>query len=323
MPKYTNFIDISIISLYKPLRSLYNFKIHGNTMKILKLGIPKGSLQEKTVELFQMAGFRVYVNPRSYFPSIDDDEVKVVLIRAQEMSRYIEEGVLDCGITGEDWILENGSNVLRLAELQYAKKTLKPVRWVVAVRQDSKIKSLNDLKGKRIATELVKYTSKFFKAKKIKVEVEFSWGATEVKVRSGLVDAIVELTETGESLVANGLKEIATICLSSTQFIANKNVFKTDAWKRKKMQHILLLLKGALEARSKVGLKLNVKKDNLNNILSLLPALKKPTISSLTLKDWVACEVIIDEKEVRKIIPLLKENGAQGIIEYPLNKVIY
>ena len=291
-------------------------------MEKLKLGIPKGSLQEKTLELFRMAGFNIYLSSRSYFPSIDDNEIEVVLIRAQEMSRYVEEGVLDCGITGEDWILENGSSVLKLSQLPYAKQTLNPVRWVVAVREDSRIKKISDLKGKRVATELLKYTKKFFKAEKIDVDVEFSWGATEVKVKSGLVDAIVELTETGASLRANGLKIIDTICTSTTQFIANKSSYK-NAWKKKKMQQILLLLKGALEARAKVGLKLNVKEDNLDKILSILPALKKPTISHLTLKNWVACEVIVEESHVRKVLPLLKENGAQGIIEYPLNKVIY
>jgi len=262
------------------------------------------------------------LNPRSYFPTIDDSEVKVVLIRAQEMSRYVEEGVLDCGITGEDWILENDSKVVRMADLLYAKRTLNKVRWVVAVRDDSKIKKLSDLKGKRIATELLKYTKRVLGAKKIKADVEFSWGATEVKVKSGLVDAIVELTETGESLRANGLKEIATICFSTTKFIANKSSIK-DKWKKDKMERILLLLGGALEARGKVGLKLNLKEENLDKILSLLPALKRPTISSLTLRGWIACEVIVEEKEVRRILPLLKANGAQGIIEYPLNKVIY
>lgn len=291
-------------------------------MPILKLGIPKGSLQEKTVELFRMAGFNIYLSSRSYFPSIDDDEIKVVLIRAQEMSRYVEEGVLDCGITGEDWILENGSSVLKLSQLPYSKQTLNSVRWVVAVRGDSRIKKLKDLNGKRVATELLRYTKRFFKAKKINVDVEFSWGATEVKVKSGLVDAIVELTETGASLKANGLKIIDTVCSSTTQFIANKSSYE-NKWKKKKMQQILLLLKGALEARTKVGLKLNVRKKNMDKVLSVLPALKKPTISYLTLKDWVACEVIVEESQVRKILPLLKENGAQGIIEYPLNKVIY
>ncbi len=291
-------------------------------MQVLRLGIPKGSLQEKTLEIFQMAGFNIYLSPRSYFPTVDDPQIKVVLIRAQEMSRYVEDGVLDCGITGEDWILENASNVVRVAELLYAKRTLSPVRWVVAVREDSRIKKISDLEGKRVATELLQYTRKFFKARQINVDVEFSWGATEVKVKSGLVDAIVELTETGESLEANGLREIASVCLSTTQFIANKSSFR-DKWKRKKIENILLLLRGALEARGKVGLKLNVREKDLDKVLGLLPALKKPTLSSLALKNWVACEVIIDEKDVRRILPLLKENGAQGIIEYPLNKVIY
>lgn len=291
-------------------------------MRKLKIGIPKGSLQGKTVEIFAKAGFNIYTSSRSYFPSVDDPELEPVMVRAQDMSRYVEEGVLDCGITGEDWILENNSKVLRLSELMYAKRTLNPVRWVVAVREDSKINKISQLKDKRIATELVKYTKKFFKSKKIKVDVEFSWGATEVKVKSGLVDAIVELTETGQSLRANGLKEIATICKSMTKFIANKESYKNKQ-KKKKINDILLLLKGALDARDKVGLKLNVKEKDLDKIISLLPALKEPTVSSLTLKDWVACEVILEEKNVKKIIPLLKENGAEGIIEYPLNKVLY
>jgi ATP phosphoribosyltransferase len=291
-------------------------------MKKVKIGIPKGSLQKKTIEVFAKAGFNIYANSRSYFPSIDDSQLQPVLVRAQDMSRYVEEGVLDCGITGEDWILENNSKVLRLSELMYAKRTSNPVRWVVAVSQDSKIKKISQLKGKRVATELAKYTKRFFKAKKINLEVEFSWGATEVKVKSGLVDAIVELTETGQSLRANGLKEIETICESVTKFIANKSSYK-DEEKKKKIDDLLLLLEAALEARDKVGLKLNVREKDIDKIISLLPALKKPTISSLALKNWVACEVILEEKDVRKIIPLLKDNGAQGIIEYPLNKVLY
>jgi ATP phosphoribosyltransferase len=291
-------------------------------VKVLKLGIPKGSLQEKTLEIFKNGGFNISVSSRSYTPSIDDVEIKPTLLRAQEMSRYVADGVLDCGITGEDWILENNSDVIRVDELLYAKRTLNPVRWVIAVRDDSKIKKIKDLEGKRIATELANYTKKFFKEQKINVEVEFSWGATEVKVKTGLVDAIVELTETGESLRANGLTEIGTVCTSTTKFIANKEAYK-DEWKKKKMNYILLLLKGALEARDKVGLKLNVKKENLQKILSILPSLKKPTISSLTLEGWYALEVIIEEKEVRKLLPLFKENGAEGIIEYPLNKLIY
>lgn len=291
-------------------------------MSELRLGIPKGSLSEKTVEIFKMGGFNINISSRSYIPSIDDPEIKIIMMRAQEMARYVEEGVLDCGITGEDWILENGSDVIRVAELMYAKRTLNPVRWVVAVREDSNIKKIEDLEGKRIATELVGYTKRYFQDKKINVHVEFSWGATEVKVKSGLVDAIVELTETGESLRANNIKEIETICVSTTKFIANKEAYKDD-WKKRKMEHILLLLRGALEARDKVGLKLNVKKENLDAVKGLLPALKKPTISALTVEGWFALEVIIEEKEVRKLIPLLKEKGAEGIIEYPLNKLIY
>lgn len=290
---------------------------------ILKLGLPKGSLQERTISVFKMAGFNISVSSRSYFPSIDDPEISPVLIRAQEMSRYVEEGLLDCGIVGEDWILENNSSVLRLAELPYAKKSFSPVRWVVAVRDDSKMKTIKDLEGKRIATELVNYTKRFFRSKKINVDVEFSWGATEVKVKSGLVDAIVELTETGESLRANNLREIGTVCISTTKFIANKKVYKDNKWKRKKMDNILILLKGALNAVDKVGIKLNVHRKNLDKIIKLLPALRKPTISSLTLNDWYALEAIVEENEVRELIFKLKEAGAEGIIEYPLNKLIY
>ena len=291
-------------------------------MKRLKLGIPKGSLEEKTLEIFKKAGFNIYISSRSYFPSVDDSQIQIVLLRAQEMSRYVEDKVLDCGITGEDWILENNSSVLRLADLLYAKKTINPIRWVIAVKENSKINKIEDLRGKRIATELLNYTQRFFRKNKINVDVEFSWGATEVKVKTGLVDAIVELTETGESLRANGLKELMTVCTSTTKFIANKSAYK-DVWKRRKMERVALLLKGALEAQDKVGLKLNILRKKLDKVLSILPSLKKPTVSALTLKDWVACEVIIDEKQARNIIPLLKENGAQGIIEYPLNKVIF
>ena len=288
----------------------------------LILGLPKGSLQEKTLSVFRQAGFKITVSARSYFPVIDDDEISVVLARAQEISRYVEEGVLDCGVTGEDWILENNSAVARIAELPYAKSTFSPVRWVVAVRDDSKIKTLKDLKGKRVATELVDYTRNFFRKNKVNVDVEFSWGATEVKVKSGLVDAIVELTETGSSLRANNLREIATVCVSTTKFIANRNSYK-QAWKRKKMENILMLIKGALNAVDKVGIKLNVRDKDLNKVVNLLPALKKPTVSTLTMKGWHALEVVIEEKEVRELIPKLKEKGAEGIIEYPLNKLIY
>jgi len=291
-------------------------------MKILKLGLPKGSLQESTFELFKMAGFNISASRRSYTPSIDDIEIKPVLLRAQEMSRYVAEGVLDCGITGEDWILENNSDVLRLEELKYAKRTMNPVRWVIAVRNEDKIKKVEDLEGKHIATELVKYTTRYFKKKNIKVTVEYSWGATEVKVKSGLVDAIVELTETGESLKANNLRVLETICTSTTKFISNKNSYK-DLWKKKKIDNILLLLKGALEAKARVGLKLNIEKKNIDKLLSILPSLRKPTLSPLTEEGWYALEVVIDENEVRHLIPKFKDAGAEGIIEYPLNKLIY
>lgn len=291
--------------------------------KVLKLGLPKGSLQEATFRMLRKAGFNVSLpSERSYFPSINDIEIKPVLLRAQEMSRYVQDGALDCGITGNDWILENKSDVVRVTDLTYAKQSLNKVRWVLAVPQDSGIKSPKDLNGKRIATELVNVTKEYFKKQNIKVDVEFSWGATEVKVSAGLVDAIVELTETGSSLRANKLVEIATLCESTSQLIANKNSYK-DSWKKSKMEEIALLLKGAIAAEEKVGLKMNVKKEDLNKVIAKLPALKKPTISGLSDDGWFAIETIIDEKIVRQIIPGLKKAGAQGIIEYPLNKVIY
>jgi len=291
--------------------------------RILKLGLPKGSLQESTFKMLKKAGFNVNLSSsRSYFPSIDDPEIQAVLLRAQEMSRYVQDGALDCGITGNDWILENRSDVTRVTDLTYAKQGLNKVRWVLAVPQDSGIKSVKSLNGKRVATELVNVTKDYFKKNKVKVEVEFSWGATEVKVSAGLVDAIVELTETGSSLRANKLVEIATLCESTTQFIANKTSYK-DRWKRAKMEQLSLLLKGAICAEEKVGLKMNVRKEDLKKVLSKLPALKKPTISGLSGGSWFAIETIIDEKVVRVLIPALKAAGAQGIIEYPLNKVIY
>ena len=291
--------------------------------KMLKLGLPKGSLQEATFKMFKKAGFNVFLpSERSYFPSIDDPQIEPVLLRAQEMSRYIADGALDCGITGNDWILENKSDVVRVTDLIYAKQSLNKVRWVLAVPENSGIKSVKDLAGKRIATELVNVTREFFRKYKVKVEVEFSWGATEVKVNSGLVDAIVELTETGRSLKANKLAEISTICESTTQFIANKNAYK-DNWKRSKMEEIALLLKGAIAAEEKVGLKMNVRKADLKKVIAVLPALKRPTISGLSQEGWLAIETVIDEKVVRTLIPELKKRGAQGIIEYPLNKVIY
>ncbi len=290
--------------------------------KVLKLGLPKGSLQDATVALFEKAGFRVVVSSRSYFPHIDDVEIKPVLLRAQEMSRYVEDGTLDCGITGADWVLENGSKVEVLTELQYSKATSNKVRWVLAVPEDGAIKSVKDLQGKKIATEVVGITRKYLAKHKVKAHVEFSWGATEAKVTSGLVDAIVELTETGSSLRANKLRIVETLCESSTQFIANKGASK-DAWKRKKMDQVVLLLKGALAANNMVGLKLNIEEKNLKGALENLPALKNPTIAPLAQPGWVAVETIIEESVVRTIIPALKEAGAQGIIEYSINKLIY
>lgn len=290
--------------------------------RVLKLGLPKGSLQEATFAMFKKAGFNINVGERSYLPSIDDPEIEPVMLRAQEMSRYVEDGALDCGITGNDWILENGSDVVRLEDLTYAKQSLNPVRWVLAVPEGSGISDVKDLEGKLVATELVNVTKDYLKKKGVKAEVEFSWGATEVKVSCGLVDGIVELTETGRSLRAHKLKQIATIVESTTQFIVNKISFK-NGWKKAKMQQVCLLLKGAIQAEGRVGLKMNVRSESLNKIIGILPALKNPTISNLSRKGWLAVETIIEEKIVRTIIPQLKEAGAQGIIEYPLNKLIY
>ena len=291
--------------------------------KALKLGLPKGSLQEATFKMFQKAGFKVSLSSeRSYFPSINDREIEPILLRAQEMSRYVQDGALDCGITGNDWVMENRSKVVRVSELIYAKQSMNKVRWVLAVPESSGIKSPKDLKNKRIATELVNVTRDFFAKRKVAVDVEFSWGATEVKVNSGLVDAIVDLTETGSSLKANKLVEIATLCESTTQFIANKDAYK-DPWKKRKMEQIALLLQGAIAAEGKVGLKMNARTKDVRRIISVLPALKQPTVSSLTADGWVAVETIIDENIVRTLIPALKKAGAEGIIEYPLNKLIY
>lgn len=288
----------------------------------LKIGLPKGSLQEATIGLFKKAGFKIALSERSYFPSIDDPELEAVLLRAQEMSRYVEKGILDCGLTGEDWIRENNSDIVRVKELIYAKRSLVPVRWVIAVPERSRINSVKDLKGKRIATELVNVTRKFLKENKVNAQVEFSWGATEVKVATGLVDAIVELTETGRSLIANKLKIIGTVCQSTTQFIANKDSWK-DKNKKKKIENIAMLLEGAIVSEAKVGLKMNVSQKSLDAIVKLLPAMRRPTISHLFRSGWVAIEVIVDENVVRQLMPELKRLGAEGIIEYPLNKVIY
>ncbi|MEW6558133.1 MAG: ATP phosphoribosyltransferase [Elusimicrobiota bacterium] len=287
----------------------------------LKLGLPKGSLQEATFELFRKAGIKIYASERSYFPSCDDDELEIMLVRSQEMAKYVEDGVFDCGITGYDWICESNADVKEVCELVYAKSGFRPVKWVLAAPNTSKIKKLKDLNGKRIATELVNIVKKYLIRNKVKAEVEFSWGATEAKAPQ-LVDAIVELTETGSSLRANNLKIIDEILISTTRLIANKKSIKNN-WKKKKIENLAILLKGALEASGMVGLKMNLEEKNIAKVMDILPALKRPTISRLTIPGWVALEVIISEKIVKKIIPELKRAGAEGIIEYPLNKVIY
>lgn len=291
-----------------------------NETNKLKIALPKGSLEEATYSLFKKAGFSVSTGSRSYFPSIDDPELEVILFRPQEMSRYIEDGVVDCGLTGHDWILENESDVTELCELQYSKRTRNPVRWVLCVHNDSPFKSVKDLEGKKISTELVNATKNYLKKNNVKAEVEFSWGATEVKPPR-LVDAIVEATETGSSLRANNLKIIDTILTSVPKFISNKDSYKNE-WKRRKMDNIVMLLQGAIRAQEKVGLKMNVDKKDLSKILAILPALKKPTVSNLAEDGWCDVDTIIDESVVREIIPALKAAGASGIIEYPLNKVI-
>jgi len=293
-------------------------------MAKLRIGIPKGSLEESTIKLFRKAGFKMSIDERSYVPSVDDAELEPYLLRAQEMPEYVREGALDCGITGEDWIKERGASgkVKVVAELLYAKQSLNPVRWVVAVPEGSKIRNVKGLRNKRIATELVNVTKQYLKRNKVNAKVDFSWGATEVKVKAGLADAIVELTETGSSLRANRLKEIATVCESTTQFISNVKAWE-DAWKKSKMENIALLLKGAILAEDKVGLKMNVSEKDLKNVLKILPAMKKPTVSPLSEIGWFDLDTIISERVVKELIPKLKKAGAQGIIEYPLNKVIY
>ena len=286
----------------------------------LRLGIPKGSLQEATMELFRRAGFDLQVGSRSYFPTVDDEELDCVLIRAQEMARYVEDGVLDAGLTGRDWVAENDAQVIEVADLIYAKQSFRKVRWVLAAPEDSLIRGPKDLEGKVIATELVKTTERYLARHGVRAHVEFSWGATEVKPPL-LADAIVEVTETGSSLRANKLKILDTVMESNTVLIANKSAWE-DAWKREKLGNIKLLLEGAMLAFGKVGLMLNVHKDCLAAVLKVLPALKRPTISELSEPGWVALNTILDEKLVRLIIPQLKQAGAQGIVEYPLNKII-
>jgi ATP phosphoribosyltransferase len=290
------------------------------TTQILKLGIPAGSLQKATIELFGKAGFHILDSERSYLPRIDDEQIQLVMLRAQEMSRYVEDGVLDAGITGHDWVTENGSDVIEVCELAYSKATNKPARWILAVPDESKVKNPEDLAGGIVATELLNVTKAYFAGRKIDVKVEFSWGATEVKAR--LVDAIVELTETGSSLRANNLRIIDTVISSTTRFIANKRAWD-DSFKREKIENISILLNAAISGSSKVGLKMNIRKSDLESILKVLPAEKSPTVSSLADSDYVAIEVIIDDRIERSLVPALKRAGASGIITYPLNKVIH
>jgi ATP phosphoribosyltransferase len=287
----------------------------------LKLGMPKGSLQESTIELFKRAGIRVHASDRSYFPSSDDAELEIMLVRSQEMATYVEQGLFDAGLTGKDWIVESGARVKEVCELTYAKSGFRPVRWVLCVPEASPIRSVKELGGKRIATEVVNVVKKYLKRKKVRAKVEFSWGATEAKAGI-LVDAIAELTETGSSLRANKLRIIDEIMSSTTRFICNRRAWNNE-WKRRKIENIAILLKGALAAEGMVGLKMNLKEDDLPKIIEILPALKTPTVSRLTLAGWIALEVIMPEKEVKQMIPALKRAGAEGIIEYPLNKLIY
>ncbi|MGB1891009.1 MAG: ATP phosphoribosyltransferase [Candidatus Latescibacterota bacterium] len=292
-------------------------------MNTLKFGLPSGSLKDSTFDLFERAGYKIRLSSRSYTPTINDAELEGTMFRAQEIAQYVARGVVDVGLTGKDWILENDADVVEVDELVYSKVTSRPVRWVVAVPEESPVQTVEDLQGKRIATELVGATRRFLADRGVEAEVEFSWGTTEVKARvPGLVDAIVELTETGSSLRANRLRIVDTICESTTRFIANRQAWE-DPWKREKAENLLILLKGALEAEAKVGLKMNVPRACLDEVIRTLPALHTPTISNQMDSDWVALEVIADEREVREMIPQLKRVGAEGIIEYPLNKVIH
>jgi ATP phosphoribosyltransferase len=286
----------------------------------LKLGIPKGSLENATIDLFRRAGFNISTSSRSYFPSIDDPEMECMLIRAQEMARYVEDGILDAGLTGLDWVAEGGADVEAVADLIYAKQSFGKVRWVLAVPENSPVKTVHDLQGKIIATELVATTKRYLANNNVQARVEFSWGATEVKPPE-LADAIVEVTETGSSLRANKLRIVETVLESNTQLIANKTSWKDD-WKRGKLQDLKLLLDGAIAALGKVGLMMNVHKDNLEAVIQVLPALKRPTVSHLSDSEWLAVNTILDESTVRTIIPRLKAAGGEGIVEYPLNKIV-
>jgi ATP phosphoribosyltransferase len=290
-------------------------------MKTLKFGIPKGSLQKATINLFEKSGWKINVNDRSYFPDINDSEIQCAICRAQEMSRYVENGTLDAGLTGKDWIEENQSDVVVVDNLVYSKVSQAPARWVLAVPAGSDIGRLEDLQGKKIATELVNFTRRFFKERNISVDVEFSWGATEAKVVSGLADAIVEVTETGSTIKAHGLKIIHEMMQTNTQLIANRASYD-DQWKKTKIEQVILLLKGALRAENMVGLKMNVPKDKIEGVIQILPSLNAPTVSSLYKSEWVSVETVVDSRVVRDLIPQLISAGAEGIIEYPLNKVI-
>jgi ATP phosphoribosyltransferase len=291
-----------------------------NSNKVLKLGLPKGSLQDSTLELFANAGFHFSVQSRSYFPSIDDDELEAILIRAQEMARYVAQGAFDAGLTGKDWIIETDSDVIEVADLVYSKASMRPVRWVLAVPESSPIKSVKDLEGKHISTEVVNITKKYLAENGVNASVEFSWGATEVKPPE-LADAIVEVTETGSSLRANKLRIVETVLQSNTKLIANKAAWE-DPWKREKIENMAMLLQGAINAQGKVGLKMNAPKAALDKIMEGIPALRQPTVSDLADKEWVALEVIVAEKIVRTLIPELKRAGAEGIFEYNINKLI-
>lgn len=291
-----------------------------DTSQVLKLGIPAGSLQEATAELFRRAGYKIGFSSRSYYPTIDDDEIDCLLIRAQEMARYVADGVLDAGLTGYDWIQETGADVQEVAELVFSKVSRRPVRWVLCVPESSPVRTVKDLEGKRIATEAVGLTTRYLQKHGVTAKVEFSWGATEVKPPK-LVDAIVEVTETGSSLRANNLRIVDEVLQSTTRFIANRRAY-ADPWKQQKIDDIVLMLRGAMAAEGKVGLMMNVARADLTRILSLLPALQKPTISDLSDKDWVAVNTVLDESIVRHIIPRLKTAGARGIVEYPLSKII-
>jgi ATP phosphoribosyltransferase len=289
--------------------------------KVLKLGIPKGSLEEATVKIFAQAGYNIRIKSRSYFPSIDDDEIECMLIRAQEIARYVADGVLDAGLTGKDWIMENRADVEEIAPLVYSKVSARPVRWVLAVPKDSSIQTVQDLQGKRIATEVINLTTDWLEGHGVTANVEFSWGATEVKAPK-LVDAIVEVTETGSSLKANNLRIVDTLMESTTRFIMNKTA-NQDVWKRNKVDRLVMMLQGALAANGKVGLMLNAPKDKLEEIVKILPPGKKPTVSELNDSKWVAINVILEEKLVRDFVPDLKKAGAEDIVEYPLNKIIH